>query len=95
MRPGVGYTTTAIAATTIGYYAYLPEDHFYQAEEEFPLLIFPARLGRKGQRHHRTNKILIHGPPKLVKNGRLSLHRYLAPAPPPRRAAGRWAWSMN
>lgn len=70
LQPGISYTSSAIASTTIGYYAYLPEDHYYEAGEKFPLLIFLHGSGEKGNGTTELNKILIHGPPKLVKNGR-------------------------
>ncbi|HWA17125.1 MAG TPA: dienelactone hydrolase family protein, partial [Gemmatimonadales bacterium] len=70
VQPAVSYTSSAIAATTIGYYAYLPEEHFYQAGEKFPLLVFLHGSGEKGNGTTELSKVLIHGPPKLVKNGR-------------------------
>jgi predicted peptidase len=70
VQPAVSYISSAIAATTIGYYAYLPEDHYYEADETFPLLIFLHGSGEKGNGTTEVNRVLVHGPPKLVKNGR-------------------------
>lgn len=70
VQPAVSYTSSAIPATTIGYYAYLPEDHYHHPGEAFPLLIFLHGSGEKGNGTTDLTKVLLHGPPKLVKNGR-------------------------
>lgn len=70
VQPAISYTSSAIAATTIGYYAYLPEDHYYNADQKFPLMIFLHGSGEKGNGTTELNRVLVHGPPKLVKNGR-------------------------
>jgi predicted peptidase len=70
VQPAVSYTSTAIAATTIGYYSFLPEDHYFEADESFPLVIFLHGSGEKGNGTTEVSRVLVHGPPKLVKNGR-------------------------
>lgn len=70
VQPGISYTSSAIAGTTIGYYAYLPEEHYFSPEATFPLMIFLHGSGEKGNGTSEVNRVLVHGPPKLVKNGR-------------------------
>ncbi len=70
VQPAYSYTSSAIASTTIGYYAYLPEDHYFTTTERYPLLIFLHGSGEKGNGTTEVSKVLIHGPPKLVKAGR-------------------------
>lgn len=91
VQPALSYTSTAIAATTIGYYAYLPEDHYYNPNEKFPLLIFLHGSGEKGNGTSDLNKILIHGPPKLVKNGRAFPFIIISPQLP----ASQGGWPVN
>jgi predicted peptidase len=91
VQPGISYTSGAIASTTIGYYAYLPEDHFHHAEERFPLMIFLHGSGEKGNGTTELNKVLIHGPPKLVKSGRRFPFIVISPQLP----ASQGGWSVG
>lgn len=66
--------TATLQSTTlgspVGYYAYLPEDHYLHPADRFPLLVFLHGSGEKGNGTTELPRVLVHGPPKLVKNGR-------------------------
>lgn len=91
LQPAVSYTSAAIAGTTIGYYAYLPEDHYYEADESFPLLVFLHGSGEKGNGTTEVSRVLVHGPPKLIKNGRRLPFITISPQLP----ASQGGWSVN
>lgn len=50
----------------LGYWLYLPKDYVAGGEKKFPLMLF---LHGSGERGDDLNKVLIHGPPKLVAAG--------------------------
>lgn len=61
---------SATVSGAIGYYAYLPEQHYLDANATFPLLVFLHGSGEKGNGTTELNRVLVHGPPKLIRNGR-------------------------
>ena len=68
-QPGVSYSSTAVGAT-VGYYTYLPEEHYLDPSARLPLLVFLHGSGEKGNGTTELTRVSVHGPPKLVKNGR-------------------------
>ncbi len=68
-QPSASLQSTAISGP-VGYYTYLPEDHFLRPGERFPLLVFLHGSGEKGNGTTELSRVLVHGPPKLIKNGR-------------------------
>jgi pimeloyl-ACP methyl ester carboxylesterase len=67
-QPGTSYGSAAISAT-VGYYTYLPDDHYLHPDERFPLLVFLHGSGEKGNGTTELGRVLVHGPPKLVGQG--------------------------
>ncbi len=68
-QPGASYASAAVGAT-VGYYAYLPEAHYLDPDARLPLLVFLHGSGEKGNGTTELSRVSVHGPPKLVKNGR-------------------------
>ena len=68
-QPSNSLQSSAVSAD-VGYYAYLPEDHFLHPDDRFPLLVFLHGSGEKGNGTTELGRVLVHGPPKLIKNGR-------------------------
>jgi len=62
------YTSAAVSAT-VGYYTYLPDGHFFQPDERFPLLVFLHGAGEKGNGTTELSRVLLNGPPKRVNQG--------------------------
>ena len=68
-QPAASLQSTALGGA-VGYYAYLPEDHYLHPHEKFPLLVFLHGSGEKGNGTTELNRVLVHGPPKLINGGR-------------------------
>ncbi len=51
----------------LGYWLYLPKDYRAEGEKKFPLVLF---LHGSGERGSDLDKVLIHGPPKLIAGGK-------------------------
>jgi predicted peptidase len=68
-QPAVSLQSTAVSGA-VGYYAYLPEDHYLHPNEKFPLLIFLHGSGEKGNGSTELSRVRAHGPPRLIQNGR-------------------------
>lgn len=68
-QPGQSYASAALGMT-VGYYSYLPEAHYLDPGARFPLLVFLHGSGEKGNGTTELARVTVHGPPKLVKNGR-------------------------
>ena len=62
------YTSAAVSAT-VGYYTYLPDDHYFHPDERFPLLVFLHGAGEKGNGTTELSRVLLNGPPKRVNQG--------------------------
>ncbi len=88
VQPAVSYTSTAVPGT-IGYYAYLPENHYYRPTQTFPLLIFLHGSGEKGNGTTELNRVLVHGPPKLINAGQALAFITISPQLPS--AQGGWS----
>lgn len=54
-------------APQLGYWLYLPEDYQPEGRKKFPLVLF---LHGSGERGSDLDKVLIHGPPRLIAAGR-------------------------
>lgn len=54
-------------APQLGYWLYLPKDYQPEGDKKFPLLLF---LHGSGERGSDLDKVLIHGPPKLIAAGK-------------------------
>jgi predicted peptidase len=54
----------------VGYYTYLPEDHYLKPGQTFPLMVFLHGAGEKGNGTTELSKVLVNGPPRLVNGGR-------------------------
>jgi hypothetical protein len=52
-----------------GYYEYLPTDFNPSSGTTYPLVLFYHGLGEKGNGTTQLNKVLVHGPPKLIEQG--------------------------
>lgn len=52
-----------------GYYEYLPQGYWNNAEEKFPLIIFVHGIGECGNGTSDLGKVLVHGTPKQINNG--------------------------
>ena len=52
-----------------GYYEYLPQGYWNNAEEKFPLIIFVHGIGEYGNVTSDLGKVLVHGTPKQINNG--------------------------
>jgi predicted peptidase len=64
---------------TVSYLMYLPEGYKEKADAKWPLMIF---LHGAGERGDDLNHVKVHGPPKLVEQGKkTSVHRYLPAMP--------------
>lgn len=68
-QPSTSLQSVALNAA-VGYYAYLPEDHYLHPADRFPLLVFLHGSGEKGNGTTELGRVLVHGPPKLIRNGR-------------------------
>ena len=68
LQPPMSLQSASLAAP-IGYYAYLPEDHYLHPTQRFPLLIFLHGAGEKGNGTTELSRVLVHGPPKLIQQG--------------------------
>lgn len=53
---------------TVRYYVYLPED--YSPEKTFPLMLFLHGRGERGDKPEELQRVLSHGPPKLIAQGK-------------------------
>lgn len=54
-------------AVKLDYWLYLPKDYQAEGEKKFPLVLF---LHGSGERGSDLDKVLIHGPPKLIAAGK-------------------------
>ncbi len=70
----------------VQYFLYLP-DNYNKTSANWPLLLF---LHGAGERGNNINKVKVHGPPKLIANGRSFPFLVLSPQCP----EGRW-WSTE
>ncbi|HRB23656.1 MAG TPA: hypothetical protein PLZ18_07785, partial [Ferruginibacter sp.] len=52
-----------------GYYEYLPQGYYNNANEKFPLLIYIHGMGELGNGSSDLNKVLISGTPFQINNG--------------------------
>lgn len=52
-----------------GYYEYLPQGYYNNANEKFPLLIYIHGLGELGNGSSDLNKVLVSGTPNQINNG--------------------------
>lgn len=68
-QPATSLQSTTVGAA-VGFFAYLPEDHYLHPGDHFPLLIFLHGSGEKGNGTTELARVLVHGPPKLIRNGR-------------------------
>lgn len=68
-QPAFTIQSTTVGAS-VGYYVYLPESHFLVPGEKLPLLVFLHGSGEKGNGTTELSRVLVHGPPKLVRAGR-------------------------
>lgn len=68
-QPATSLQSAALGAP-VGYYAYLPEAHYLNPGDRLPLLVFLHGSGEKGNGTTELSRVLVHGPPKLIKNGR-------------------------
>jgi predicted peptidase len=68
-QPATSLQSTTLSGA-VGYYAYLPEDHYLHPNERFPLLVFLHGSGEKGNGTTELSRVRVHGPPKLIQNGR-------------------------
>jgi predicted peptidase len=68
-QPAVSLQSAALNAA-VGYYAYLPEDHYLHPNDRFPLLVLLHGSGEKGNGTTELTRVLVHGPPRLIRNGR-------------------------
>jgi predicted peptidase len=55
------------ASTALRYWLYLPKDYDADPTKRWPIVLFLHGAGERGQD---LNQVAVHGPPKLVKNGR-------------------------
>lgn len=65
--------TTFVASSvsaTIGYLWYAPESYRKSTTESAPLLVFLHGSGEKGNGTTELNRVRVHGPPRLVHEGR-------------------------
>lgn len=62
------YASAAVSAA-VGYYTYLPDDHYFHPDESFPLLVFLHGAGEKGNGTTELSRVLANGPPKRVSQG--------------------------
>ncbi len=53
---------------TICYYVYLPED--YSTGTKFSLMLFLHGRGERGDTPQELKRVLVHGPPKLIEQGK-------------------------
>jgi predicted peptidase len=70
--------------TTLRYLLYLPSDYESKASEKWPLVLF---LHGAGERGDDIEKVKIHGPPKLVSQGKQFPFVLVSPQVP---TGGRW-----
>jgi predicted esterase len=68
-QPAASMPSATLAAAA-GYYVYLPEDHYLEPGARFPLMVFLHGSGEKGNGTTELARVLVHGPPKLISNGR-------------------------
>lgn len=67
-QPGYLFAS-ATTGGDVGYYAYLPEEYYFTPAKRFPLLVFLHGSGEKGNGTTELTRVLVHGPPRLIKNG--------------------------
>ncbi len=89
-QPGTSYASSVLS-TTVGYYTYRPEGHYLHPDEKFPLLIFLHGTGEKGNGTTELNRVLVHGPPKLINQGTDLPFIVVSPQLP----ASQGGWSVN
>lgn len=53
-----------------GYYEYLPQDYSDTSGKKFPVILFLHGSGERGDGETTLSRVVIHGPPKLVNQGR-------------------------
>lgn len=68
-QPGQSHASASLGQA-VGYYAYLPEPHYLDPTARLPLLIFLHGSGEKGNGTTELSRVAVHGPPRLVRNGR-------------------------
>ncbi len=57
-------------SAAVGYYAYLPQNHYLHPNDRFPLLVFLHDSGEKVNGTTELARVLVHGPPRLISKGR-------------------------
>lgn len=60
----------AVDSPPFGYYEYLPEDFDLVSGRRYPLVLFYHGIGEKGNGSEDLQRVLLHGPPKLINQGR-------------------------
>ena len=61
------YSKTITVQKALDYLIYLPKDYDSEREQGYPLVLF---LHGAGERGDDIEKVKVHGPPKLVENGK-------------------------
>jgi predicted peptidase len=61
------FSSTVSKPVRYDYLAYVPETRITGSQEKFPLILFLHGLGERGSN---VWKVAVHGPPKLIKNGK-------------------------
>ena len=56
-----------------GYYEYLPVNFNPKSGVKYPVILFYHGMGERGNGNSDLNKVLVHGPPKLIEKGSLVL----------------------
>ncbi|MEO0796144.1 MAG: hypothetical protein AAFX93_13320 [Verrucomicrobiota bacterium] len=73
-------TFTAINLATddnpLGYWEFLPGAYYDNPATEYPVLIFMHGNGERGNGSTEMNRVLKHGPPKILNNSGHALHDY-------------------
>ena len=69
LQPAASIASTSLN-TTIGYYWYAPESYYKDTSSAVPLLIFLHGSGEKGNGTTELSRVKVHGPPKLIDQGR-------------------------
>jgi len=67
MQQSVKFTTKITTTVSADYLLYLPKGYDPKDTKRWPLMLF---LHGAGERGSELKKVAVHGPPKLVKNGR-------------------------
>ncbi len=60
----------AVDNPPFGFYEYLPTNFDLNSGKKYPLVLFYHGIGEQGNGSEDLNRVLFHGPPKLIKNGK-------------------------